>query len=346
MKRTGRELADWAIHEIESKYKDDVCLLVTYNTLNLAEDRNEISPSSYTPRTSRANGLARTFIIDGIGHDLFPISWERWDRFADLKDYNTTVLGDAQILWARTDDDRRRFESLQARLRANLQNPHFVYNRALEVLDTAVEAYQDMLFEEKLYKVREDAGHVCTRLSTAVSYINGRYFRHGQTGQIKMLQEMDEIPAGFTDLYERIVRAKDPNEQKRLCHEMIVATKAFLKKHDKNTIPRLSAPDFSELASWYQELSYTWRRVYHFCDANDPINAYIWCCLLQNEVDELGTEFEIAELDIFGAFDADNLSAFRKRAESVEKAFVAAIEAHGVRIDSYSSVEEFLQKNP
>ena len=346
MKKKGTELVDWAIRQIETKYRDDVFLLVHYNTLGLDPNTDRIWPSAYTPRTSRANGLARTFIIDGVGHDLFPISWERWERFAEIKDYNTTVLGDAEILWARTDDDRKRFESLQARLRANLQNPHFIYNRALEVVDTAVEVYQAMLFEEKLYKVRENAGHVCTRLSTALSYFNGQYFRHGQTGQIKMLQELDEIPAGFTDLYERIIRAKHPDEQKRLCHDMIASTKAFLAAHDKYSVPRLSEPDFTELADWYQEMSYTWLRVYHFCGANDPINAYVWCCLLQNEVDELDTEFGIAELDIFGAFDAENLPAFRARAESVERAVVAAIEAHGVTIDSYASVEEFLEKNP
>lgn len=58
MTRAGRELADWAAHEIETKYKDDVSLLVTYNTLHLAEDRSEITPCSYTPRPSRSNGLA------------------------------------------------------------------------------------------------------------------------------------------------------------------------------------------------------------------------------------------------------------------------------------------------
>lgn len=345
--RTGRELADWAIREIESKYKDDVCLLLqNAMTLTLGDDRNQIRFGCYTPRTSRANGLARTFIVEGIGQDLFPISWERWDRFADLKDYNTTVLGDAEILWARTEDDRKRFESLQARLKANLQNPHLAYHRALEALDTGVQAYEAMLFEDRLYKVRENAGHVCMRLSTALSYLNGTYFRHGRTGQIKMLQELDSIPAGFIDLYERIVRAKDPEDQKRLCHEMIVTTKAFFREQDKFSVPRTSEPDFQELADWYQELSYTWRRVYHFCDANDPVNAYAWCCYLQEEVEELGNEFGIAEIDMLGAYDAGNLPAFRARAELVEKAFVDAIESHGVTIDSYSSLEEFLEKNP
>jgi hypothetical protein len=53
MKRTGRELADWAIQQIESKYKDDVCLLTELRTLRLAKDRKDTAFSAYTPRTSR-----------------------------------------------------------------------------------------------------------------------------------------------------------------------------------------------------------------------------------------------------------------------------------------------------
>jgi len=347
VKQTGAALADWAIRKIESEYRDDVCLLLEHRTLRLEKDQDKKNSFSfYIPATSRANGLARTFIIDGIGYDLFPVPWERIERMAEVKEYNTTLLADAEILYARTEDDLQRFASLQARLAANLQNPHFMYNRASEWLNTVMEMYQETLFEEALPKVRENAGHICNLLAIAVACVNRSYFKHGQTDQIKELSSMKEVPAGFTDLYERIIRAKTAEEQKRLCHEIIVSTKRFLEQHDKNAARRVSAPDFSELATWYQELSYTWRRVYYWCDRNDPVNAYLWCCLLQNEADKVGDEYGLADLDIFTAFDADNLSAFRKRAESVERTIVAAIEASGVTIESYPSVEGFLKKNP
>ena len=346
MKQTGAVLADWAVRKVESEYKDDVCLLLEHRTLRLDNDQDKTSFSFYIPATSRANGLARTFIIDGIGYDLFPVPWERLERYAEVKEYNTTLLADAEVLYARTDCDGDRFASLQARLTANLQNPHLMYNRALEWLNTVLEIYQDMLFEDALSKVREGAGHICNLLSVAVACVNRTYFRHGQTNQIPELSAMKKIPAGFTDRYERIIRAKTAEEQKRLCHDLIVATKAFLGQHGENATSRPSAPDFSELATWYQELSYTWRRVYHWCDRNDPVNAYLWSCFLQDEVDTIGEEYGIADLDMLGAFEAGNLSAFRARAEAVERRIVAAIGANGVAIDSYPSVAAFLEKNP
>lgn len=345
MRKTGTRLADWAVRKIKSEYRDDVCLLLEHRTLKLDKDRDETSFSFYIPATSRANGLARTFIIDGIGYDLFPMSWERIENMADVKEYNTTCLADAEILYARNDDDRQRFISLQAKLKANLQNPHYMYNRALEWFSTVMDIYWEMLFEENLYKVRENAGHICDLLSISVASVNRRYFKHGQTDQIEELSSMDKVPVDFIELYKHIVHAETADEQKKLCHDIIASTRTFLKQNDKNAVKKISAPEFSELAIWYQELCYTWRRIYHWCDRNDPVNAYIWSCFLQKEVDEVCAEFGLRELDILGAFNSDDLSSFRRHAEFIEQKIIGAIKAAGVQIESYASVEEFLENN-
>jgi hypothetical protein len=342
MKQNDTRLADWAVRKIETEFRDDVCLLLEHKTLRLEEDRNARAFSFYIPATNHANGLARTFIIDGIGHDLFPMSWERIERMADVKDYNTTALADAEILWARSDEDRRRFESLQARLQANLKNPQHMLERAKKWFDAVKEIYQDTLFEERLSKIRENAGFICDLLSIAVAFVNGCYFTHGQTSQLSELSGMKKLPADFTKLYESIIREPSPDTQKRLCHEIITNTRRFLDAQEQR-VEQASVPDFTELADWYQELCYTWRRVYHWCDANDPVNAYIWCCNLHNEADKWGAKFGITDTDIFSSFQPDDLPGFRKRAEAVEAKFRESIATHGVELDEYRSVEEFLQ---
>jgi len=344
MKGAGTRLADWAVRKIESEYKDDVCLLLGRWRRHFPLDQEELSFHYYVPATSRSNGLARTFIIDGLGYDLFPMTWERVERIADIRGDNPVCLDQAEILYARTDHDRQRFVSLQARLRANLQNPHFMYSRAREALNTAMQIHREMLFAENLCLVREQAGYLCMNVANAVAFVSQQYLEIPD--QLIALQTIKAVPAGFIDLYERIIRAKTADEQKRLCHNIIAITRRFLDEHDKNTVRRISAPDFSELACWYQELSYTWRRISYWCDRNEPVNAYIWGCMLQNELDTVGADFGIADLDILSAFDADNLPSFRARAALVEDAIVVAIQAHGVTIESYPSVEAFLAKNP
>jgi len=341
MSKANKKLADWAVKKIESEYHNDVCLLLEHKTLKLEKDMNATSFSFYIPATNRANGLARTFIIDGIGYDLFPMTWETIESMADVKHYNTTCLGDAEILWARSDEDRQRFISLQARLQANLQNPQYMYERAKKWFNTVKEIYQDTLFEEKLYKVRENVGYICDLLSIAVAFVNLRYFKHGQTNQLQELSSMKKIPKNFAKLYRDIITESCPTTQKRLCHELIKNTKEFLAALEKPPATKTS-PDFSELAAWYQELCYTWRRVYHWCDENDPVNAYIWCCMLQNEVEEWGTKFGITDIDILGCYNASDLAGLRKQAEKIESNFRRAIEENGVKLDEYKTVDDFL----
>ena len=344
MNKNGTHLTDWAVKKIEIEYSDDVCLLIEHTALKLEKDMDAAVFSFYIPATNRANGLARTFIIDGIGYDLFPMSWERIERMADVKEYNTTCLADAVILWAKSDEDKQRFVSLQARLQANLQNPQYMLERAKKWFDTVKEIYQDTLFEEKLYKVRENAGYICDLLAITVAFVNQRYLAHGQTSQLKELSSMKKIPTNFVKLYQEIITEMSPDVQIHLCHELIKNTKNFLDEQAKSA-PKTNTPDFSELASWYQELCYTWRRVYHWCDMNDPINAYIWCCVLQNEVEEWGAKFGITDIDILSSYKANDLAEFRKQAESIEQNFRQAINENGVKLDEYKTVEDFLKTN-
>ena len=344
MSITDKRLTDWAVRKIESEYKDDVCLLLEHRTLKLEKDMEPTAFSFYIPATNRANGLARTFIIDGIGYDLFPMSWETIENMADVKHYNTTCLADAEILWARSDDDRQRFISLQARLQANLNNPQYMTLRAKKWINTVVEIYQDTLFEERLYKVRENAGYICDLLSIAVAFANLRYFKHGQTNQLQELSSMKKVPKNFVKLYRDIVTEPCADTQKRLCYDLINITKEFFSAQE-NVTSLKSNPDFSELANWYQELCYTWRRVYHWCAANDPINAYIWGCMLQNEIDEWGDKFGITERDILSAYDANDLDGFCKQAEKIELKFKQAIKNNGVKLDEYKTIDDFLSAN-
>jgi len=344
MSNTDKRLADWAVNKIESEYNKDVCLLLEHKTLMLEKDMEDVVFGFYIPATNRANGLARTFIIDGIGHDLFPMSWETIESMADVKHYNTTCLADAEILWAKSDEDRQRFISLKARLQANLKNPQYMIERSKKWLNTVAEVYQDTLFEERLCKIRENAGYICDLLSIAVAFANLRYFKHGQTNQLQELSDMKKVPKDFIKLYKDVIAESCPNTQKRLCYELIKNTKEFFASLEMPPTTT-DSPDFSELANWYQELCYTWRRVYHWCDENDPINAYVWCCMLQNEVDEWGGKFGITDTAILSSYNVNNLDCLQKQAEKVEMVFRQALEMNCIKLEEYKSVEDFLSAN-
>jgi hypothetical protein len=345
MNTEGSRLNEWVIRRIKTQYPDDVGLLLGHTTLKLAQDRHDASFSFFVPVTSRGKQLAVTFMIRGIGYDLFPISWERLERTAALEEYNTTCLADAEILYYRQEADKQRFLALQAKLRDNLRNPPFLLEKALAKLNIAQEIYQSMLFEDALYKIRKAAGFILDYLSIAVACVNQTYFQYGQEEQIPDLQKMKNLPRDFIGLYQDVVAARSAADLKKLCYEIITETRRFLIARKGQAAQTAHKRDFSALANWYQELCYTWRRVYHWCDQKDAVRSFIWGCFLQSELDVVAAEFGLGEMDLLGAFADDNLGAFQQRAEKLEQQIVSALIEHGVSLNAYDSVDTFLAQN-
>jgi len=346
MKIKDDKLDIWAINKIKKEYKDDVLLLIGHqNTYKLEKDAELASLSFFIPASEKAYGLAKAFIIDGVGYDLFPMVWERLERIVNLDEDNATCVGDAEILFYRKEEDKKRFLELQTRLQDHLNDQQFMLNKALEKVNVAMEIYQTMMFEESFYKVRKAAGYILNFLITAVAYSNQTYFKNGYMNHMPELLAMESIPEDFIRLYEAIVKANTNEESKKLCHEMINNTRKYLGVKKGKTEKSNYNQNFTDLAGWYQELSYAWREVYHWCDQNDPIKAFMRGCFLQSEIDIVMEEFGLEELDLLGSFNADDMIAYRKQAEALEKQIVSTIEGHGVTIDAYDSIEEFLEKN-
>jgi hypothetical protein len=334
MNTEGKKLNDWAINKIKKEYKDDVLLLIAHDTYKLEKDADKASFSFFYPASEKAIGLAKTFIIDGVGYDLFPMSWERTERIVKLEEDNAAVIADAEILYYRKEEDKTRFLDVQAKLQAHLHDSTFMLNKALEKVNIAMELYQTMMFEETLYKVRKAAGYIVNFLSNAVAYSNMIYFKKGYQNPMAELQTMKSIPDDFIRLCQAIVQANSSNELKKLCHEMIQNTRRFLSakkwKSEKSTYNK----NFKDLACWY-----------HWCDEKDAVRAFLRSSYLQSELDIVREEFGLDELDLLGTFNANNLTAYRKRAEILEKQIISIIKKQGVDIEVYDSVEEFIQKN-
>ncbi|HEY93742.1 MAG TPA: hypothetical protein G4O15_02230 [Dehalococcoidia bacterium] len=339
------KLDNWATNKIKTEYKDDVQLLIGHNSYRLPGDAELAQISFFFPATDKAYALAKTFIIDGIGYDLFPMSWERIERMTELDEDNAPCVGEAEILYYRTEEDKERFLELQKRLKDHLSDSQFVLKKALEKVNVAMELYQTMMFEDELFKVRKAAGHILNYLLNAVAYTNGKYFRTGYMNAKQDLLEMKDIPENLLRLQEDIIKAGATGEIKQLCHELISSTRRYFAGKKGEPEKRWVDQNYTDLAHWYQELSYAWREVYHWCDRDEPVLAFMRGCFLQSELDIVTDEFGLEELDLLGSFNFSDLAAYRKQAEILEKKIISVIEKKGVSIESYDTVKDFLSAN-
>ena len=210
------------------------------------------------------------------------------------------------------------------------------------LLYTSMEIFQTLVFQTSLAQVRKGAGYIMEFLAVGIAFANHTYLKATQTYMIEELEKMDALPENFTSLCRSVLAAEDTGEIKRLSYEIVAAARAFFEKGAPAA--QSKAPDdFSGLAGWYHELSYTWLRIYRACEESDFGRAYAWGMYLQNELDVVAEEFCLPSMDLMGAYSPHSLAAYRSRAEELELQIRVILRNRGASLDEWDTVEEFLK---
>ena len=345
MKKIDKELIEWAIHKIETEFKGEISLLLgRKGACKVPEDGEDMAFDFFIPASDYGYSLARTFIIDDMGYDLFPMSWERVAGLATLNEGIAFCLADSEILYARNDADRERFELLRKTLFNNLKNKDFIYMKSLENINSAMDIFKTMAFEKSLGNVRKAAGGIIEYLSHALAIINGTYINrdYGYSERMTQIKALTRIPDGFLKNYEEILKAKDIETIFKKVHTLMEETREFFEKFTPKR--NFKCPSYDELAGWYEEARYTFRRIAYACKNKKFIDCFHLGCYLQIEFDILTEEAGLDKMDLLGSYDTDDLSAFEKRANDIEESIVSEIKKHGVVLRKYDSLEDFLKK--
>lgn len=344
MKNIDKELIEWIINKIETEYKGEISLLLgRRGARKVPADGDDMAFDFFIPACDHGYSLARTFIIGDMGYDLFPMSWERVEGLAELNEGIIFCLADSEILYARNDTDRERFELLRKTLFNNLKNKEFIYKKSLEKVNSAMDIYKTMMFETALGNVRKAAGGIGSYLYESLAIINGTYTKrdYGYAERMEHLRTLPKIPHNFIKNYEEILRAKDTKTLYEMVHKLLEETREFFKQFALEN--KIKTYNYDELAGWYEESRYTFRRIAYACQNNKFDESFSWGCYLQIEFDILTEEAGLDKMDLLGAYNADDLSSFEKRANQIEEYIISVIKSHKVDLRKYDNLEEFLK---
>ncbi len=234
MSKRNDKIIEWVVNKIKNDYKDDISLLVIYGSY-INGTANHLSDVDFyfIPKTERAYELCKTFIIEGIGFDLFPMSWERVEGLAEFNECLTPLLANVKIGYSNSEKDITRFIELQEKLKKNLMNNRFMLEKAIYNVEKAMIYYTKMLIEEDICAIRTLAGQVLMSLSDSVAYANQTYFSRGLKKQLEDLNSMKKVPTNYLSLYVSIIKANSSKEIKQYCCEIIKETDEFLNKQNK-----------------------------------------------------------------------------------------------------------------
>ena len=348
------KLTQWVIDKIEKDYKDDVDLLIGIQGHSIDGDQHGVCFDFFVPATERGCELTQTFIIDGVGHDLYPRSWQRLENSVNLNDM-CLLLDQATILWAKDDAAVQRFEDCRRRMLEHLKDDSYVYGKALECMDKALEIYRSVIFEEKIYRVRSEINCIHEYLSKAVAFMNHTYaesaiftevqaYNDSKDGRLYYCPEMKIVPDGFFSWAGNLLEVTDVEKLKAAIFALLKTTREFiLARKPAEKADCKTKVDYEAFLEWYQEMSLTWKRLRYFCDNNMVEEAYTDACYLQEEFLYIAQDFKIEELNLLDSFNPKNLSLLRNRADQLEKIILDVFKVQNIQLKSYASVDDFLE---
>lgn len=346
MAEYGKQIMDWAIRDAETVYKGQIALIVgdRYGNKTPA-DGDGLTLQFFVPRTPEAEGIAKAFIIEDVGYDYYPVSWERLEKIAALQESFTRGLAEGEVLWADTPEDEKRFYALRETLFRNLANPAYTSRILAMRLENAMEIYKTLAFEDDLCAARKGTVFIGLELSEALAAVNGTYLKRGEIGTIAplpLLKTLRRVPEGFIEALAAVTDSKNCETLRALSHTMVKSVRGMLQGLVTLTEP---IPEPGYLDGWYEESQYTWRRIAYFCEVGDAENALGWAVYLQQEFDIMQGIFAPNRADLLSAFDRNDLAGFAAHCESMRELVRGALLGRGVKMREYGSLSDFLEEN-
>lgn len=347
-KKINDNIVNWIVHKVNTEYAGDVSLVLIYGSYvnGTAHSKSDVD-CYFIPRSERGYHLAVDFIIDGVGYDIFPMSWERVEKIADLHDSLAPLVGDANIIYSNSADDVERFKSMQTKLKNNLENDEYVGQTAKKRCERAGRLCAMLNQSHNASEVRKTAGLLLMALADAVAVSHHDYFHFGLKKQFEDLQNhIPNVPPNIVEGYRNVVKAGAIEDVKKYAMALFKDTCAYLdvtvplqeiSEHQTHSANKVNAP---WLASLYEEISSTFQKIYVCCETGNFILAFLSAVCLQRELDD-AKEAGCPGYELLNDFNYRELHKLYQTVQKAESDFVQLIRDHGGHIRQYDSFEQF-----
>lgn len=346
----NEKIVTWIKNKVKTEYADDISLVLIYGSyLNGTANHKSDVDCYFIPKTERGYHMAVTFTIDGVGYDIFPISWERATGIADLQENMSPLIGDVQIVYYSDAEDLERFKALQERLKRNLFNEEYVREIAVKRCEDANKMCAWMNASHRESDIRKMAGIITMTLADVIAVYHHEYFHYGLKKQFEDLQNnFPNVPQDIIKGYKHVIEARCVDDVKNATMTMFYDVCKYLnislvpQKVSGNEVLEAGDINVSWLAGLYEEISSTFNKIYVCCESGNYVLAFLSAVCLQNELDE-AREAGCPIYDLLSGFDYKALEELALKAKRVESDFVRLITGNGGNIKRYDSFEQFLQ---
>jgi len=328
------------VEKIETTYTEDISLFICYGSY-VTGSYGAMSDIDFyfVPKTKRGYELGLQFILDGIGYDLWPVSWERLAKISSLEEQIASILMDGVVLFASSEDDLLKLEDLRKSLQQNLTDDAIARKMSLKYLDEAKSKYFDLPTREGS-ELLVDAVRIVETLLFALALLNGTYTRKGLKRIEDELRDFSIKPARFLATYRKLTRTNRKAEVQHLVHELIFETQEIWKARFE---ARTEPADPSDLAGFYEEFKSTYNKLLLACEEKNHENAYYAAFMIDRETTSFLASFTGPGIfpDMLEEVLRNDYETLRAKCIEHEQKLMELLKEHRVKINVYRDMNEF-----
>lgn len=329
-----RALLDLLLETVRTHYAEDISLLLVYGScLNGTSHEKSDLDVLCIPRTPRGREMAHTFLLDGVGYDVWAADWDLLERLARFEDLRVSILADSRLVWRASEADEARYRALAEQARAVEAGPltRSLWELARTHLDRAKQYYGEVCLSGRPAFV----GGVLHEVCGAVCLLNRTYLRFGCKRTVEELSRM-ELPEGFLSAYREL--AEHPSKTPEASCAFLIRAAEGMLAEARHTLP--AYPE--ELCGLYEEIASCWNKIRFACGTGDAVQAFLASVSLQSELDDVRNTLDVRceELEFLREFDAYNLPRLRERADRAEEALVRLLRENGIPIVRCGTLED------
>ncbi|OGS53050.1 MAG: hypothetical protein A2Y20_10565 [Firmicutes bacterium GWF2_51_9] len=341
MKTQNERYLEEILNLIETDYSADIDLLVLYGSyVNGNTHAKSDVDLFYVPKTSRSQELCKTYLIQDVGYDLFPISWERLENIARLNEFLIPLLVKGKVLYAQSPKEETRFIQLQKQATTYLNDPLYRTKIAKQRIDETTQRLGKMSFlidhsiilQEAICRIEECIDAVL--LSRGIVHLNGiRNFSHD-------IAQVHDFPTGLTDILDALPHQKVPSICLSLVFEGMRIATSFISSEP----PVSKTPKVDDLTAFYQEAISTYHKILAACDADDSRWAYLATAHLQKEMMIVEDEMRIGVLPLLDFENDVSLSDLKQHVSKRWNDIKSKLEELGCDVIGFRDVEDAFKK--
>lgn len=351
--------------KVQRDYKDDIAIFAVYGSYarGTNDEKSDID-FFYIPKTDHAYAFTHQFIIDGIGYDLFPISWERIAGIAAFKEPLVSIISDSKVMYAATDEDLNRYEAFRTSI-LKTHTPEaepFMMNKSFDYLTESFTYLHNMKREaETLLDLRIESSKIVSKIALAVAFANQTFYKGGLGNNVKESFEFKSLPKEYKGLIDIIISAEDGPQLIEASEKLVTNTRQFLLEQIRSKPERESPETF--FAGFYEELKSVFNKMLRACDQQDEYTAFMTAAYLLEEVGqflakaeegiwyndrnyyrEYSQSFEsIIRVDLMALVVNKDYTALKEAVLQLEAKLVTYLLNNNVPITTYDSIDEFAE---